>query len=95
MKRIYLSIYVYFIFLCSPKNFGGAHSRRVVHLSVSPYVPNWCPAHNVAIGSRNLKVFYRNDHHIETMCRTQYLGRYLEGQGHNMTLQQNHVWPIT
>jgi hypothetical protein len=22
------------------------------------------------------------------------LGRYLEGQGHRMTLQQNHVWPI-
>jgi len=23
------------------------------------------------------------------------LGRYLEGQGHSMTLQQNRVWPIT
>jgi hypothetical protein len=22
-------------------------------------------------------------------------GRYLEGQGHSMTLQQNRVWPIT
>jgi len=29
------------------------------------------------------------------MCREQHLGRYLEGQGHSMTLQQNHVWPIT
>jgi hypothetical protein len=25
----------------------------------------------------------------------QHLGRYLEGQGHSMTLQQNHVWSIT
>ena len=44
----------------------------------------------------------RNDHHIETTCRVQHLGRYLEGQGrylegqgHNMTLQQNRVRPIT
>jgi len=29
------------------------------------------------------------------MCREQHLGRYLEGQGHSMTLQQNHVRPIT
>ena len=25
----------------------------------------------------------------------QYLSRYLEGQGHSMTLQQKCVWPIT
>ena len=25
----------------------------------------------------------------------QDLGRYLEGQGHSMTLQQKRVWPIT
>jgi len=25
----------------------------------------------------------------------QHLGCYIEGQGHSMTLQQNHVWPIT
>jgi len=25
---------------------------------------------------------------------TQHLGCYLEGQGHSMTLQQTHVWPI-
>jgi len=25
----------------------------------------------------------------------QHLGRYLEGQGHSMTLQQKRVWPIT
>jgi len=29
------------------------------------------------------------------MCRAQYLGRYLEGQGHSMTLQLNRVRPIT
>jgi len=29
------------------------------------------------------------------MCRTQNLGRYLEGQGHSMTLQRNCVLPIT
>jgi len=29
------------------------------------------------------------------MCRAQHLGRYLEGQGHSMTLQQNRVRPIT
>jgi len=28
-------------------------------------------------------------------CRAQHLGRYLEGQGHSMTLQQNRVRPIT
>jgi len=40
------------------------------------------------------KIFHRNDHHIETTCRAQYLGRYLEGQGQSMTLQQNRVQPI-
>jgi len=28
-------------------------------------------------------------------CRPEHLGRYIEGQGHSMTLQQNRVWPIT
>jgi len=66
-----------------------------VHPSVHPYIPNLCPAHNFVISSRILKLFYRNDHHIETTCRAQHLGRYLEGQGHSMTLQQNRVRPIT
>jgi hypothetical protein len=86
-------------FLCSLKKFGGAYSRRVVRPSFSPfvctYVPNSCLAHNLVIKSQILQLFYRNDHHIETTCRTQHLGRYLEGQGHNMTLQQNSVHPIT
>jgi len=54
-----------------------------------------CPAHNFVIWSRILQLFHRNDHHIEMRCRAQNLGRYLEGQGHSMTLQQNCVWPIT
>jgi len=54
-----------------------------------------CPAHNFVIWSRILKLFHRNDPHIETLCRMQHLGGYLEGQGHSMTLQQNHVQPIT
>jgi len=28
-------------------------------------------------------------------CRKQHLGRYIEGQGHSMTLQQKRVWSIT
>ena len=54
-----------------------------------------CPAHNFVIWSRILQLFHRNDHHIETMCRVQHLGCYLEDQGHSMTLQQNRVWPKT
>jgi len=54
-----------------------------------------CPAHNFVIWSRISKIFYRNDHHIETSSRAQHLGQYLEGQGHSMTLQQNRVRPIT
>jgi len=41
-----------------------------------------------------LKLFYRNDHHIEMTCRAQQLGCYLEGQGHSMTLLQKRVRPI-
>ena len=53
-----------------------------------------CPAHNFVFWSRILKIFHRNDHHIETTCRAQHLGRNLECQGHSMTLQQNRVRPI-
>jgi hypothetical protein len=41
-----------------------------------------------------LKLFHRNDHHIEMTCGGHHLGRYLEGQGHSLTLQQNCVRPI-
>jgi len=44
-----------------------------------------CPAYNFVIWSPISKLFHRNDHHIETTCHTQHLGRYLEGQGHSMT----------
>jgi len=54
-----------------------------------------CPAHNFVIWSRISKIFHSNDHHIETTCRAQHLGRYLEGQCQSMTLQQNLVRPIT
>jgi len=46
-----------------------------------------CPAHNFVIWSRILKIFHKNDHYIETACHAQHLGRYLEGQGHSITLQ--------
>jgi hypothetical protein len=32
---------------------------------------------------------------VRPSVRAQHLGRYLEGQGHSMTLQQNRVRPIT
>jgi len=89
------------ILLCSPKIFGGAYSRRLVPLSICQSVfpsvstSHSCPSHNFVIWSQISKIFHRNGHHIETTCRAQHLGRYLEGQGYSMTLQQNRVWPIT
>jgi hypothetical protein len=53
-----------------------------------------CPAHKIVTWRWILQLFHRNDHHIKTTCRAQHLGRYVEGQGHSMTLQQNHVRPI-
>ena len=50
------------------------------------------PAHNFVFLSRILKLFHRNNHH---MCCLQDLGRYIEGQGHSMVLQQHRVRPIT
>jgi hypothetical protein len=67
----------------------------VVWLSVRQSVPNSCLAHNFFIWIRILQLFHRNDYHIETTCCPQQLGRYLEGQGHSMTLQRNLVRPIT
>ena len=85
------------VFFCSPKKFGGAYSRRLVRPSVRPSVrtSHLCPAHNFVIWSRILKQFYRNDDHVETTCRVQHLGPYLEGHGHSATLQQIRVRPIT
>jgi len=53
------------------------------------------PDCNCHIISRILQQFHRNDHHIGMTCFAQHFGRYLEGQGHNMTLQQKRVRPIT
>ena len=36
-----------------------------------------CPANNFVIWNRILKIFHRNDHHIEMTCRAQHLGRSL------------------
>jgi len=83
----------------APRKISGEHI--VVALSVRPSVSpavrttHSCPAHNFVIWSRISKLFYRNDHHVETTCHAQHLGRYLEGHGHSMTLQQNRVRPIT
>jgi hypothetical protein len=95
MTALSVDIYILPIFMLPENFFGGAYSRQVVCPSVRTYVPNSCPAHNFVSWSRILKIFHINDHHIETTCRTQHLGRYLEGQGHGMTLQHNHVRPIT
>jgi len=86
-----------------PRKISGEHI--VVALSVRPSVSlsvrqsvrtsHSYPAHNFVIWSRISKLFYRNDHHVETTCRAQYLGPYFEGQGHSATLQQNRVRPIT
>jgi len=54
-----------------------------------------CPVYNFVIWSQISTLFHRNDHHIETTCRAQYLGRYRKGQGHSKTLQPNRVRPIT
>jgi len=54
-----------------------------------------CPVHTFVIGCQISQLFHRNDHHIEMTCHAQHLGRFLEGQGHSMTLQQKCVWPIT
>jgi hypothetical protein len=72
-----------------------APRKMVVHQSVRTDVPNMWPAHNFVIWSGIFQLFHRNDHHIETACRVQHLGRYFEGEGRNMTLQQNCVRSIT
>jgi len=83
----------------APPKISGEHI--VATLSVRPSVrpsirtSHSCPAHNFVIRSLISKLFYRNDHHVETMCRVQHLGPYLEGQGHSATLQQNRVRTLT
>ena len=86
----------------APRKISGEHI--VAALSVRPSVrssvrqsvrtTHSCPAHNFVIWSGISKLFYRNDHHVETTCRAQHLGPYLEGQDHSLTLQQYRVRPI-
>jgi len=76
-------------FICcfyAPRKISGEHI--VAGLSVRLYVPDLCPVHNFVFWSLILKLFHRNNHHIEMTCRAQHLGP-------SMTLQLNCVWPIT
>ena len=66
-------------FYYAPQKISGEHI--VVALSVRPSVrpsvsqsvrPSVCTAHNFVIWNRILKLFYRNDHHVETTCRAQH-----------------------
>jgi hypothetical protein len=81
----------------APRKISGEHI--VVGLSVRQsdrmFVPNSCPANNFVIWSQILQTFHRNVHHIKTTWCAQHLGRYIEGQGHSMTLQRNRVRHIT
>ena len=64
-----------------------------VNVTAWPF-SNIVSGHNV-IWNPILKLFHRNDHHIESPSREQHLGRYLEGQGHSMILQHKRVRPKT
>jgi len=75
-------------------------ARNILVATLKVKVTAWpcskmCPAHNFVIWSRIFKLFHRNDHHIGMTCHAQHFGRYLEGQGHSMILQQNQVRHIT
>ena len=67
------------------RKISGEHI--VAALSVRPSVctSHSFPAHNFVIWSQIWKLFYRNDHYVETMCPAQHLGPYLEGKGHSET----------
>jgi len=54
-----------------------------------------CPAHNFVLWGQILKLLHRNDHHIETTRHMHDFGHYIKGQGHSLTLKQNHVRLIT
>jgi len=85
--------FLYQIFYYAPRKCWGDVSRaKFASLpwrsrSQRDLAAKSCPAHNFVILSRISKIFQRNGHHIETTCRAQHLGRYIEGQGHSMTLQ--------
>jgi len=62
--RFYCAYFYY-----APRKISGEHivAALSVHLSLRP--SHSCPSHNFVIWSRISKLFYRNDYHIETMCR--------------------------
>jgi len=99
LNIIHRVAFIFNSYFYAPRKISGEHI--VVALSVRPSVrqsvrtTHSCPAHNFVIWSGISKLFYRNDHHVETTCRVQHLGSYLEGQGHSATLKQNRVRPIT
>ena len=74
---------------------GGGHLSLVVLVSEKPNLVSEKSGKSQGIllicGAGNPV----NDHHVETTCRAQHLGRYFEGQGHSMTFKQNSFWPIT
>jgi len=75
----------------APWKISGEHIVAALSVRTS----HSCPAHNIVIWNRISKLFYRNDYHVETTCRAQHLGPYLEGQDHSATLQQKRVRLIT
>ena len=91
LRFTFLRLCYYYYY--APRKISGEHI--VAALSVRPSVsqsvrPSVRPIRVrlitllFEVGFRNF--FYRNDHHVETTCREQHLGRYLEGQGHSATL---------
>jgi len=85
-------------FLCSPKIFGGAYSRRLVRPSVSPPVSPYVPNRVRPITSlfkSDFKTFSKEwSPYWDDVSRANF-GCYLEGQGHSMTFQQNRVQTMT
>ena len=61
--------------VCVARKFGSLPWRS---RSQNDLAAKSCPAYNFVILGRISKIFHRNDHHIETTCRAQHLGRYLE-----------------
>jgi len=83
---------IIFLIICHAKTFGSLPCRS---RSQHDIAAKSCSAHDSFIWSQVLKLFHRNNNHIEATCRAKILRHYLKGRGHNMTLQLNFVWPIT
>jgi hypothetical protein len=68
---------------CRSATFGSLPWRSSLQHDL---VTKACSAHNFVIWSCILKLFHRNDHHIETTSRVQHLGCVPQVQHHSMTL---------